>query len=76
MKKTLVKSIKISFQEKTSKGFVDRSFDTPKETVGTNAEVSPAGRWPSGGVGALHLEWQYGTSGAGCLALETDEEES
>ena len=45
MKKTLVKSIKISFQEKTSKGFVDRSFDTPKETVGTN------------GVDALHLEW-------------------
>ena len=64
MKKTLVKSIKISFQEKTSKGFVDRSFDTPKETVGTN------------GVGALHLEWQYGTSGAGCLALEPDEKES
>ena len=31
MKKTLVKSIKIFFQEKTSKGFVDRSFDTPKE---------------------------------------------
>ena len=31
MKKTLVKSIKISFQEKTSKGFIDRSFDTPKE---------------------------------------------
>ena len=41
MKKTLVKSIKISFQEqvsesvghvqKTPKGFVDRSFDTPKE---------------------------------------------
>ena len=31
MKKTLVKSIKISFQEKTSEGFVDRSFDTPKE---------------------------------------------
>lgn len=30
MKKTLVKNIKISFQEKTSKGFVDRSFDTPK----------------------------------------------
>ncbi len=45
MKKTLVKSIKISFQEKTSKGFVERSFDTPKETVGTN------------GVGASHLEW-------------------
>ena len=45
MKKTIVKSVKISFQEKTSKGFVDRSFDTPKETVGTN------------GVGALHLEW-------------------
>ena len=31
MKKTLVKSVKISFQEKTSKGFIDRSFDTPKE---------------------------------------------
>ena len=31
MKKTLAKSIKISFQEKTPKGFVDRSFDTPKE---------------------------------------------
>ena len=31
MKKTLVKSIKISFQEKTPKGFVDRSFATPKE---------------------------------------------
>ena len=45
MKKTLVKSIKISFQEKTSKGFVDRSFDAPKETVGTN------------GVGALHLDF-------------------
>lgn len=60
MKKSTVKSIKISFQEKTSKGFVDRSFDTPKETVGTNADASPAspaGRWPSGSVGALHLEW-------------------
>lgn len=54
MKKTLVKSVKISFQEKTSKGFVDRSFDTPKK----------------------HLEWQYGTSGAGCLALEPNEKES
>ena len=58
MKKTLVKTIKVSFQEKTSKGFVDRSFDTPKE----------------------HLEWQYGTSGAGCLAsgmaFEPDEKES
>ena len=54
MKKTLAKSIKISFQEKTSKGFVDRSFDTTKE----------------------HLEWQYGTSGAGCLASEPDEEKS
>ena len=31
MKKTLVKTHRISFQEKTSKGFVDRSFDTPKE---------------------------------------------
>ena len=31
MKKTLVKSVKISFQEKTSKGFVERSFDAPKE---------------------------------------------
>ena len=76
MRKTQPKTIRISFQEKTSKGFVDRSFDTPKETVGTNAEVSPAGRWPSGGVGTLHLEWQYGTSGAGCLALEPDEKES
>ena len=46
MKKTLVKSIKISFQEKTSKGFVDRSFDTPKDTVGTNV----AGRLASGMV--------------------------
>ena len=36
MKKTLLKTIKVSFQEKTSKGFVDRSFDTPKETVGSN----------------------------------------
>lgn len=33
MKKTLVKSIKISFQEKTPKGFVDKSFDTYKEHV-------------------------------------------
>ena len=77
MKKTLVKSIKISFQEKTSKGFVDRSFDTPKETVGTNVAgrlVRPEGS--QSGVGALHLEWQYGTSGAGCLALEPDEKES
>ena len=31
MKKTLLKTIKVSFQEKTSKGFADRSFDTPKE---------------------------------------------
>lgn len=31
MKKTLLKTTKVSFQEKTSKGFVDRSFDTPKE---------------------------------------------
>ena len=31
MKKTLLKTIKVSFQEKTSKGFVDRSFDTSKE---------------------------------------------
>ena len=31
MKKTLLKTIKVSFQEKTSKGFVARSFDTPKE---------------------------------------------
>ena len=54
MKKILVKSIKISFQEKTPKGFVDKSFETAKE----------------------HLEWQYGTSGAGCLAFISDEEES
>ena len=65
MKKTLVKSIKISFQEKTSKGFVDRSFDTPKEhlewhlsqmQVGLNAEGSPADRRPSGDVDASHHE--------------------
>lgn len=31
MKKTQVKIHRISFQEKTFKGFVDRSFDTPKE---------------------------------------------
>ena len=31
MKKTQVKTHRISFQEKTPKGFVDRSFDTPKE---------------------------------------------
>ena len=31
MKKTPVKFIRISFQEKTSKGFVDREFDTTKE---------------------------------------------
>lgn len=54
MKKTLVRSIKISFQEKTSKGFVDREFDTTRE----------------------HLEWQYGTSGAGCLASGSNEKES
>ena len=44
MKKTLLKTIKVSFQEKTFKGFVDRSFDTPKETVGTS------------GAGCLALE--------------------
>ena len=33
MKKTLVKSIKISFQEKTPKGFVQKSFDTYKDHV-------------------------------------------
>ena len=49
VKKTLLKTIKVSFQEKTSKGFVDRSFDTPKETVGTN------------GVGALHLDFHLST---------------
>lgn len=31
MKATKTKTHRISFQEKTSKGFVDRSFDTPKE---------------------------------------------
>ena len=58
MKKTQVKTHRISFQEKTSKGFVDRSFDTPKETVGTNVAgrlVRPEGS--QSGVGALHLEW-------------------
>ena len=38
MKKTLVNSIKISFQEKTSKGFVDRSFDTHKGALGMALE--------------------------------------
>ena len=33
MKKTLVKSIKISFQEKTPKGFVEKSFLTCKDHV-------------------------------------------
>ena len=31
MKKSTIKTHRISFQEKTSKGFVLRSFDTPKE---------------------------------------------
>ena len=31
MKKTLLKTIKVSFQEKTPKGFVDKSFETAKE---------------------------------------------
>ena len=42
--------------QRTPKGFADRSFDTPKETVGTNAEVSSAGRWPSGDVDASYHE--------------------
>lgn len=33
MKKTQVKTIRISFQEKTPKGFVDKSFDTYKDHV-------------------------------------------
>ena len=37
MKKSLVKSVKISFQEKTSKGFVDRSFDTHKGALGVSS---------------------------------------
>ena len=76
MKKTLIKSVKISFQEKTSKGFVDRSFDAPKETVGTNAEASPAGRWPSGGVVALHLEWHLSQMQVGSNGVDASEKES
>ena len=64
MKKTIVKSVKISFQEKTSKGFVDRSFDTPKETVGTN------------GVGALHLEWHLSQMQVGSNGVDASEKES
>lgn len=33
MKKTKPKTIRISFQEKTPKGFVDKSFDTYKDHV-------------------------------------------
>ena len=54
MKKTQPKTARITFQEKTPKGFVQKSFDTYKD----------------------HVEWQYGTSGAGCLAPTANEEES
>ena len=54
MKTTKTKTHRISFQEKTPKGFVQKSFDTYKD----------------------HVEWQYGTSGAGCLAPTADEKES
>ena len=53
MKKTLVKSIKISFQEKTSKGFVDRSFDTPKEHLEFHLQQMQVG---SNGVDASEEE--------------------
>ena len=53
MKKTLVKSIKISFQEKTSKGFVDRSFDTPKEHLEFHLQQMQVG---SNGVDASEKE--------------------
>ena len=53
MKKTLVKSIKISFQEKTSKGFVDRSFDTPKEHLDWHLSQMQVG---SNGVDASEKE--------------------
>ena len=33
MKKTQAKTIRISFQEKPPKGFVDKSFDTHKDHV-------------------------------------------
>ena len=52
MKKTLVKSIKISFQEKTSKGFVDRSFDTPKEHLEWHLSQMQVG---SNGVDASYV---------------------
>ena len=64
MKKSTIKTHRISFQEKTSKGFVDRSFDTPKETVGTN------------GVGALHLEWYLSQMQVGSNGVDASEEES
>ena len=53
MKKTLVKSIKISFQEKTPKGFVDRSFDTPKEHLEFHLQQMQVG---SNGVDASEEE--------------------
>ena len=53
MKKTMVKSIKISFQEKTSKGFVDRSFDTPKEYLDFHLQQMQVG---SNGVDASEEE--------------------
>lgn len=53
VKKTLVKSIKISFQEKTSKGFVDCSFDTPKEHLEWHLSQMQVG---SNGVDASEKE--------------------
>ena len=53
MKKTLLKTIKVSFQEKTSKGFVDRSFDTPKEHLEWHLNQMQVG---SNGVDASEKE--------------------
>ena len=59
MKTTKPKTHRITFQEKTPKGFVDKSFDTYKDhvefKVGSNAKGSSAGRRPSGRVDASHL---------------------
>lgn len=45
MKKVLHKTHTITFQECSGGKILQRAFDTPKETVGTN------------GVGALHLDF-------------------
>ena len=66
MKKTLVKSIKISFQEKTSKGFVDCSFDTPKEHLEWHLSQMQVG---SNGVDASEKESWCKTARHSAVAL-------